>query len=78
MSLLRFNARLINLPWLHGIKTRHEQQKEPNYLKNRPFSKSYNYFWNAYKELPIKMQKNLILEHSSGGVLKKHCWSLFF
>ena len=60
IALFRFNARLINLPWLRGMKTRHGQQKEPNYLKNKPFSKSYNYFWNAYKELSIKMQKNLI------------------
>ena len=47
-------AGLINMPWLHGIKTRHEQQKEPNYLKNKPFSKSFNYFWNACKELSQK------------------------
>ena len=48
-------ARLINMPWLHGIKTRHEEQKEPNYLKNKPFPKSFNYFWNACKELSKKM-----------------------
>ena len=48
---------IINLPCLHGIKTRYEQQKEPNYLKNKPFSKSYNIFWKEYKELSIKLQK---------------------
>ena len=31
------------MPWLHGVKTTHEQQKEPNYYKNKPFSKSSNY-----------------------------------
>ena len=48
-------ARLINMPWLLGIKTRHEEQKEPNYLKNKLFPKSFNYFWNACKELSKKM-----------------------
>ena len=46
------------MPWLHGIKTRHEQQKEPNYLKNKPFSKSSKCFWNACKELSKKCKKN--------------------
>ena len=26
-------AELINMPWFHGLKARHEQQKEPDYLK---------------------------------------------
>ena len=39
ISLFRFNARLINWPWLHGIKIRYDQQNEPNYLKNKPFWK---------------------------------------
>ena len=43
------------MPWLHGLKTRHEQHKESNYLKNKPFSKNSNYFWNVRKEL---LQKN--------------------
>ena len=63
------------MPWLHGIKTRHEQQKEPNYLKNKPFSKSSKYFWNACKELSKKCKKkkkdNQFSEQSSGMVLKK-------
>ena len=27
------------MPWLHGLKIKHEQQKKPNYLKNKPFEK---------------------------------------
>ena len=29
-------AGLINMPWLHSLKTRYEQQKEPYYLKKDP------------------------------------------
>ena len=36
-SLFRPIAGLIIMPWLYGLKTRHEQQKQPNYLKNKPF-----------------------------------------
>ena len=50
-------AGLIKMTWLHSIKTRHEQQKEPNYLKNKPFSKSSNFFWNACKELSKKTKQ---------------------
>ena len=34
--------------------SRHEQQKEPNYLKSEPSSKSSNYLWNACEELSKK------------------------
>ena len=57
-SIIRSAARLINMSWLHYIKTRHEQQKEPNYLKNKPYSESSNYFWNAWKELSKKCEKS--------------------
>ena len=69
-SLFRFNARLINLPWIHDMKARHEQQKDPNYLKNKPFSECYNYFSNAYNELLIKIKNNLILK----AVFRKRSW----
>ena len=39
------------MPWLHGVKVRHEHQKEADYLKNEPFSKCSNYFLNACKKL---------------------------
>ena len=29
-------AGLINMPWLHSLKTRHEQQEQPDYLKEDP------------------------------------------
>ena len=55
------HAGLINMPWLYSIKTRREQQKEPNYLKNKLFSKSSSYFWNVCKELPKKTLKKHII-----------------
>ena len=27
---------LINMPWLHSLKTKHELQKDPDYLKKDP------------------------------------------
>ena len=57
------------------FKTRHEQQNEPDYLKNKPFSKSSNYFWNACKLL----EKKLNVQSSFPEVLLKTlCRSLFF
>ena len=56
------------MPWPHGSKTGHEQQKEPDYLKNKPFSKSSNYFWTACKELLEK--KKQYSEQSYVSVLK--------
>ena len=48
-SLFSPVAELINMPWLI-----HEQQKGPNFLKNKPISKSFDYFWNVCKELLAK------------------------
>ena len=64
------------MPWLNGLKTRHEQQKEPDYLKVEPFSKSPNYFWNACKEM-LKC-KSLLQSQSFGSVFKKHCVEVSF
>ena len=36
-SLFGVVASLINMPWLHGTKARHEQEKEPNYSKTNLF-----------------------------------------
>ena len=60
-SLFCHVAGLINLLWLHGLKTRREQQKEPNYLKHKLLSKSFNYFWNACREV---LEKKLNIESS--------------
>ena len=30
---------MIDMPWLHGLKATHEQQKKPDFSKNKPFSK---------------------------------------
>ena len=53
---------LINIPWLLDLKTKHKEQKEPDYLKNKLFLKSSKYFWNASK---IGLEK----KQSSGDVL---------
>ena len=63
------------MPWLHGMKTRHEQEKEPNYLKNEPFSKSS---WNACRELPKKCEKNNFQSSLLEVFLKKHCVEVSF
>ena len=63
---------LINMLWLHGIKTRHKHQKEPDYLKNKAFSKSSNYFWNACKELSKKREKKLNFQWSLPEVFLKN------
>ena len=60
-SLFCHVAGHINLLWLHGLKTRREQQKEPNYLKHKLLSKSFNYFWNACREV---LEKKLNIESS--------------
>ena len=47
------------MPWLHGLKAAHEQQKESQeseYLKNKPFLQSSKYFWNPCKKL---LEKNI-------------------
>ena len=64
-----------SLGWLHGVKATNEQQKEPDYFKNKPFSKSSEYFWNAYKKLLQKTSypKTVVRRCS----LKHMCWSLF-
>ena len=49
------------MSWLHGKKTRHEQQKEPSYLKNKPFLENLNFFCNAYKELSKNREKNPLI-----------------
>ena len=64
------------MPWLNDLKTRHEQQKEPNYLKIKPFPKSPNYFWNACKEM-LKC-KSLFRSQCFGSVFKKHCLGVSF
>ena len=46
---------------LKGLKATHEQQKEPDYLKNNLFSKSLDYFWNVCKKL---LEKNVISRSS--------------
>ena len=59
--------------WTHqhalfrGLKARYEQQREPNSLKNEPFSKSCTYFWNACNDL-LEKKKTLI----SRAVLGKY------
>ena len=47
------------------VKTRHEQQKESNYSKNKPFSKSSNYFWNACKELSKRLIFRVVIRKCS-------------
>ena len=59
------------MSWHHGLKTRHEQQKEPDYLKSKTFLKSSNFCWNTCKELLEK--KPQFSEQPSGSVLKEHC-----
>ena len=81
-------AGLINMPWLNGIKARHEQQKEANYLKNKPFLKSSKYFCNACKILleentisrssrPELLFKKVFLEDSTKFIGKHQCRRLF-
>ena len=57
------------MPWLHGLKARYEQPKV--YLKNKPLSKSSDYFWNASKKLLEKKNQipEAVFRHS---VLKEH------
>ena len=50
--------------WIHALKGRHEQQQEDNYLKNKPFSKSFNYFWNVNKDLFEKKNNNNNIQSS--------------
>ena len=72
---------LINMRWLHGIKTRQEQQKEPDSLKNKPFSKSSNYFLNVCKELLKKREKKLNFQRSLPELFlknKEHCVGVSF
>ena len=38
--VIRPAAGLKNMPWIHRLKAKHKQQKEPAYLNNKPFSKS--------------------------------------
>ena len=57
--LFRPVAGLMTMLWLHGLRNRHKQQKGPDYLENKPSSKSSNYFRNACKEL-LGKYKNLI------------------
>ena len=53
---------LISMPWLHSMKTRHEQQKELNYLKNKSFSKSSIITSQMrVKNCQKNLKKNLIL-----------------
>ena len=61
-------AGLINMPWLHSLKTRHEQQKEPDYLKKDPIISGIpvkNYFFfkkklNIQRSLPEVFLKNTV------------------
>ena len=57
------------MPWLHNLKARHEQQKEPDYLKNKPFSKRSNDFWNNCKKL---IQKKINIWSSLPEVFLKN------
>ena len=69
-------AGLVNMPWLHRLKTRYEQQKERYILEKRS-----NYFWNTYKELIQQQQYQKTdrdSQQSSGSVLKEHCVGVSF
>ena len=57
------------MPWLHGVKIRHEHQKEADYLKNEPFSKCSNYFLNACKKL---LEKKIDIQNSLPEVFLKN------
>ena len=38
------------MPWRNGLTAKHVQQKQPDYLKTKPFSKSLKYFWKKLHE----------------------------
>ena len=68
-SLFVFVASLINMPWLKGTKTRHEQEKEPNYSKTNLFQMRIKNSKNMWKKifffqssLPEVFLKNTVLE----------------
>ena len=45
-------AGLINMPWLHSLKTRREQQKEPDYLKKVSIISGIP-VKNLFKKIPL-------------------------